>query len=88
MSYDCMSYMCLAVLYVLSCMFSVTILCLFDRRFKSSIELVLFVLLCIVSVTILCLFDRRFKSSIELVLFVLLCMSLNKAFELWIYMIH
>ena len=31
MSYDCMPYMCLAVLYVLSCMFSVTILCLFDR---------------------------------------------------------
>ena len=27
MSYDCMPYMCLAVLYVLSCMFSVTILC-------------------------------------------------------------
>ena len=26
MSYDCMPYMCLAVLYVLSCMFSVTIL--------------------------------------------------------------
>jgi hypothetical protein len=25
MSYDCMPYMCLAVLYVLSCMFSVTI---------------------------------------------------------------
>jgi hypothetical protein len=48
MSYDCMPYMCLAVLYVLSCMFSVNILCLFDRRFKSSIELVLFVLLCIV----------------------------------------
>jgi hypothetical protein len=35
MSYDCMPYMCLTVLYVLSCMFSVTILCLFDRRFKS-----------------------------------------------------
>ena len=25
--YDCMPYMCLAVLYVLSCMFSVTIVC-------------------------------------------------------------
>ena len=37
MSYDCMPCMCLTVLYVLSCMFSVTILCLFDRRFKSSI---------------------------------------------------
>ena len=35
MSYDCMPYMCLAVLYVLSCMFSVTILCLLYRRFKS-----------------------------------------------------
>jgi hypothetical protein len=52
-TYDCMPYMCLAVLYVLSCMFSVTILCLFDRRFKSSIELVLFVLLCIKLLNIL-----------------------------------
>jgi hypothetical protein len=68
MSYDCMPYMCLAALYVLSCMFSVTISCLFERRFKSSILVFLFLFL-----PCNCLLHHVEDYAMTFVLFVLLC---------------